>query len=241
MNVVPGVVISIIIPAYNEEALLGGTLRALGAATDVLNLPHEVIVVDDGSADRTAEIARAHGARVVAVSVRHIAAARNAGAKVATGNLLVFVDADTLVSPEVLQGAVAAVRAGAVGGGCGVRADSSDPRWGPPVMVLVSSLMRIARWAAGCFMFVTADVFRRVGGFDERYFASEEIHLSRAVKKHGRFVILRESVITSGRKGRLFTARQVLSQFVMALWPGTLKRRDRLGIWYGGDREKGGE
>src|SRR5258708_2014695 len=132
MNVVPGVVISIIIPAYNEEALLGGTLRALGAATDVLNLPHEVIVVDDGSADRTAEIARAHGARVVAVSVRHIAAARNAGAKVATGNLLVFVDADTLVSPEVLQGAVAAVRAGAAGGGGRGRGGPGRPGRGSP-------------------------------------------------------------------------------------------------------------
>jgi glycosyltransferase involved in cell wall biosynthesis len=231
-------VISIVVPAYNEEALIAATLDQVHAAAKALGEPYEIIVVDDGSTDRTAEIATVHGARVVSVNVRQIGAARNKGADVATGELLVFVDADTLVPPEVLQGAVAAFRAGAVGGGSGARQDSNDPPWGPAVFAFAAWLMRTAGWAAGCFMFVSTDVFRRVGGFDERYFASEEIHLSRAVKKHGPFVILRERVITSGRKGRLFTGWQVFVQFASALWPGTLKRRDRLGIWYGGEREK---
>src|SRR5450759_1873023 len=100
--------ISIIVPAYNEEALLAGTLRALRVSADAVGAPYEIIVVDDGSTDRTAEIARGHGARVVGVNVRQIGAARNAGAKVAVGDLLVFVDADTLVTSEVLQGAIAA-------------------------------------------------------------------------------------------------------------------------------------
>jgi glycosyltransferase involved in cell wall biosynthesis len=233
--------ISIIIPAYNEEALLDGTLDAARAAAETLGSPYEIIVVDDGSTDRTAKIAAEHGARVVGVNVRHIAAARNAGARVAVGDLLIFVDADTLVTPEVLQRAVASVREGAVGGGAGARQDSNDPPWGPAVFGFAAWLMRTAGWAAGCFMFVRADVFHLAGGFDERYFASEEIHLSRAVKKHGRFVILRDKVITSGRKGRLFTGREVLSQFVRTLWPANLKRRDRLGIWYGGQREKDGK
>jgi glycosyltransferase involved in cell wall biosynthesis len=233
-------VISIIIPAYNEEALLVPTLRAVRESADATGVPYEVIVVDDGSTDRTAEIAKAGGARVVSVNLRQIGAARNAGAKVAAGDLLIFVDADTLVSAGVLRAAVAAVDAGAVGGGSAAQTDSNDPWWGPPAMVLASWLMRTARWAAGCFLFVRADVFRAVGGFDEQYFASEEIHLSRAVKKHGRFVILRELVTTSGRKGRLFTTRQFVWQFARALWPPTLKRRDRLEIWYGGEREKSG-
>ena len=230
--------ISIVVPAYNEEALLAATLDHLHSAAGAAGEPYELIVVDDGSTDRTAEIAAAHGAQVVGVHVRQIGAARNAGARVATGDLLVFVDADTLVPPDVLVAAVAAFRAGAVGGGAGATQDSNDPSWGPAVFAVAGWLMRTAGWAAGCFMFVSAEVFRRVGGFDERYFASEEIHLSRAVKKHGRFVILRARVITSGRKGRLFTGRQVFVQFASALWPGTLKRRDRLGIWYGGQREK---
>jgi glycosyltransferase involved in cell wall biosynthesis len=230
--------ISIIIPAYNEEALLDGTLAAVSAAAATLDSSYEIIVVDDGSTDRTAAIARAHGARVVSVNLRQIAAARNAGAREASGDQLLFVDADTFVTPEVLRGAVSSMRAGAVGGGAGARQDSNDPPWGPPVFAVAGWLMRRAGWAAGCFMFVRADVFRLAGGFDERYFASEEIHLSRAVKKYGRFVILRDKVITSGRKGRLFTGGEVLRQFAMALWPANLKRRDRLGIWYGGHREK---
>lgn len=230
--------ISIIIPAYNEEALLAATVHAVRQSADATGVPYEVIVVDDGSTDHTAEIATAGGARVVSVHLRQIGAARNAGAKVAAGDLLVFVDADTLVTPEVLRGAVAAVQAGAVAGGAGARQDSNDPPWGPRVFAIAGVLMRTLGWAAGCFMFVRADVFNRVGGFDERYFASEEIHLSRAVKQHGRLVILRDTVITSGRKGRLFTAREVFVQFASALWPSTVKRRDRLGMWYGGAREK---
>jgi glycosyltransferase involved in cell wall biosynthesis len=235
-------VISIVIPAYNEELMLAATLRALRDAGGALREPYELIVADDGSTDRTAAIAREHGARVVSVQLRNIGATRNAGARAATGDLLVFVDADTIVPPEVLIGAVAAVRErGAIGGGAGARPDSDDPAWGPAVLAFVSWLMRVCGWAAGCFVFVRRDVFERVGGFDERYFASEEIHLSRAVKRHGRFVILRQKVVTSSRKGRLFGKSAVLGQFARALLPGTLKRRDRLALWYGGDREKGGE
>ena len=233
--------ISIIIPAYNEESLIAATLRAVRDSADAAGEAYEIIVADDGSTDRTAEIARAEGAHVVSVHVRQIAAARNAGARAAKGDLLVFVDADTLVSPAVLQGAIRAVRAGAVGGGSAAQTDSNDPRWGPPLMVFASWLMRTLGWAAGCFVFVRTDVFQRVGGFDELYFASEEIHLSRAVKKHGRFVMLREAVITSGRKGRLFTPWQMFWQFASALRPSTLKRRDRLDLWYGGRREKDGK
>ena len=232
--------ISFIIPAYNEEALLDATLVAVRAAADTLASPYEIIVVDDGSTDRTAEIARSRAARVVGVDVRHIAAARNAGAREAIGDLLIFVDADTLITPTVLQGAVASVTAGAVGGGCGARQDSNDPPWGPAVFGVAGWLMRTAGWAAGCFMFVRADVFRLAGGFDEQYFASEEIHLSRALKKHGRLVILRDKVTTSGRKGRLFTGREVLSQFVTRCGRRISSAAIDCALG-GGDREKDGK
>jgi glycosyltransferase involved in cell wall biosynthesis len=234
-------VISFIIPAYNEEALLGVTLDAIAEAARSSGEPYEVIVVDDGSTDRTAAIAAERGARVVAVRLRHIAGARNAGGRTARGELLVFVDADTILPASVLKGAIAAFRGGAAGGGAGARQDTDVPRWGPPTLAFVSWLFRRVKWAAGCFVFVRREVFERVGGFDERYFASEEIHFSRAVKKHGRFVIIREPVITSGRKGRLFSASAVLWQFVRAAWPGALKRRDGLDFWYDGQREKGGQ
>ncbi|HTM27200.1 MAG TPA: glycosyltransferase [Vicinamibacterales bacterium] len=231
--------ISFIIPAYNEEALLGETLDAINLAAAPIGQPYEVIVVDDGSTDRTAAIAAERGARVVTVRLRHIAAARNAGARTARGELLVFVDADTIMPGIVLAAALQAIEAGAVGGGAGALQDTDDPRWGRAALCMASWIMRQLKWAAGCFFFVRRDIFERVGGFDERYFASEEIHLSRAVKKHGRFVILRGKVITSGRKGRLFGGRAIFVQFAAALWPSTLKRRERLGLWYDGQREKG--
>jgi glycosyltransferase involved in cell wall biosynthesis len=230
--------VSIIIPAYNEEYLLEATLRAVGDGIAAIGVPAEVIVVDDGSTDRTAGIARDQGARVVSVNLRHIAAARNAGARAAGGSVLMFVDADTIVPAPIFKAALAAIDAGAVGGGAGVRQDTPEPRWGAFAFVVVSWILRTAGWAAGCFVFVRRDVFDRVHGFDEQFFASEEIHLSRAVKRQGRFVILKESVITSGRKARMFSGRAALIQFAAALWPGTLKRRDRLRFWYGGEREK---
>ena len=86
-------------------------------------------MVDDSSTDRTAEIAREHGARVVAVDVHQIAAARNAGARAAVGSLLVFVDADTIVSPRVLRAAVETLRGGAVGGGTSAVFEPGAPPW----------------------------------------------------------------------------------------------------------------
>lgn len=233
--------ISFIIPAHDEEALLAGTLRALRTAADAVvaaREPYEIIVVDDASTDRTAAIAAALGARVVAVSARQIAAARNAGARAARGDRFVFVDADTMVPEPTLRAAVAALEAGAVGGGAGVAADPGPPVWGHQVLRAVSAVTRVCGWAAGCFVFARRDVFERAGGFDERYFASEEIHLSRAMKRLGRFVILRERVVTSNRKARLLTPWQILWQFTRAAWPSTLKNRDRLPMWYGAYRER---
>jgi glycosyltransferase involved in cell wall biosynthesis len=233
-------VISFIVPAHNEEALLDGTLRALRAAADTMHPreSYEIVVVDDASTDRTPAIATAHGAIVVSAEVRQIAAARNAGARRAQGDRFIFVDADTILPAATLRAAVAALDAGAVGGGAGIEVDPGPPSWGPPLMRAVSRLMRMCRWAAGCFVFARRDVFERVGGFDERYFASEEIHLSRAMKRQGRFVILRECVVTSNRKARLLTPIQLAAQFARAARPAALKSRERLPMWYGGYREK---
>src|SRR5438045_3652933 len=92
------IVISFIIPAHNEEALIGRTLAAIHDAAKELDEPYEIVVSNDASSDRTGEIALAHGARVVDIERRQIAAARNAGARSAAGELYFFVDADTMVT-----------------------------------------------------------------------------------------------------------------------------------------------
>jgi glycosyltransferase involved in cell wall biosynthesis len=232
--------LSFVIPAYNEEALIGQTLRTLLNSAQALEEPYEVIVVDDASTDRTAEVARSFGATVIPVNLRKISAVRNAGVRAARGEILIFVDADTLVPAEALVSAVENIRQGAVGGGARVQMDYGVPLWAPALMTLASwSLCRL-RLAAGCFLFARRDTFEAVGGFDEEYYASEEIHLSRALKAKGRFVIVSEAVITSGRKARLFSARQLLLQMAILASGGrsVLKRRESLGFWYDGQREQ---
>src|SRR5215469_13565370 len=98
--------VSFVIPAWNEEALLGSTLKAIFAAAQPLNIPFEVVVADDSSTDRTPEIARELASLVISINRRQIGATRNAGARSAAGDLLFFVDADTLVTPEVVRAAV---------------------------------------------------------------------------------------------------------------------------------------
>lgn len=227
--------ISFVIPAYNEEALLPATLSALDAAARELGIPFEVIVVDDGSSDRTGEIARRHGARVVDVHHRQIAATRNAGAREASGDVLVFVDADTQVNAAVLRGVVDAVAQGAVGGGCAFRFDGRLPLYGRVLQAVAIPVYRAAGLASGCLLFATREAFQAVGGFDQALFAAEEAAMSRALARHGRFVVLREAVTTSGRKLRAYSAGQSLGIMARLVLSGgkAVRRREGLDIWYG--------
>ena len=225
---------SFVIPAHDEAALLGDTLAALQAAADQLQLNYEVVVVDDASTDGTADIARRAGARALQVSHRHIAATRNAGAGIATGARLAFVDADTRVDATVLSAAVAAMDAGAVGGGCAVRLAGKvrlTERW---FTALVMQVFRITRIAPGCFIFCTREAFDRVGGFDESLYAAEDVAMSRALARQGRFVILREAVWTSDRKLRTFSVADHLRLMLQVAFRGrrALRSREHLGLWY---------
>lgn len=231
--------ISFVVPAFNEEHVLAASLDAMHEAIAGLDDPTEVIVVDDGSTDETAAVARAHGARVVSVNHRHIAATRNAGAQAARGEWLIFVDADTIVTPAVLRAAVAALRSGAVAGGCRIRFEGRLPLYGRILISAALPLYEALRFAAGCFIFCTRDAFEAAGGFDETLFAAEEVVLSRALRRQGRFVILREHVVTSGRKLRSHSAREILGGLLSVAVGGRvgLSNRDRLGIWYGERRK----
>jgi glycosyltransferase involved in cell wall biosynthesis len=144
--------ISFIIPAYNEERLLGATLDALHVAAQAVGEAYELIVVDDASTDATPLIAERLGARVVRVAHRQIAATRNSGARAALGEWLIFVDADTVVNAAVVRSAVAALRNGVAGGGAAVGFDGVLPFYAKLLLPVFVRLFRFARLAAGCFL-----------------------------------------------------------------------------------------
>lgn len=227
--------ISFVVPAYNEEKYLAPTLEAIHAAAREAGETYEIVVADDASRDATAAIAREHGARVVHVENRQIAATRNAGAHASTGDRLIFVDADTRVNGPLVAEALAALASGAVGGGARVRIEPA-PRWAILFMKgFVPLYFGLARWAAGCFVFCTRAAFVAAGGFDERYYASEEVHLSQALKRQGRFVILRTHVTTSARKLEGRSALGMLWMLVrlLAAGPAALRRRGaHTAFWY---------
>lgn len=230
--------VSFVIPAYNEEKALPGTLAAIHAAMRDIAEPYEIVVADDGSTDATASVAAAGGARVVPVHFRQIARTRNAGARDAQGHVLVFVDADTHIDGALMRAAIAALEGGAVGGGARPRFEDGAPLWSRFAMRLVIGPMTMLRLAAGCFVFVRRAPFEAVGGFDERHFAGEEVMLSWALHRHGRFVILPQRVQTSARK---FVGTSPWDTLWMSLRLAArgmrgVRRREGNEFWYDGRR-----
>ena len=176
-----GLRISIIIPAFNEERLLGGTLGQVQAARQAFTakgVESELIVCDNNSTDRTAEIARAGGATVVFEPINQIARARNRGAEAASGDWLLFIDADSHPNAELLGEVVETIRSGrCLAGGVTIRLEGN---------YLLANLVTagwncLSRWKrllAGSFIFVESAAFRKIGGFNNELFVTEELDLS---------------------------------------------------------------
>lgn len=232
--------VSFVIPAHNEERLLGATLETMHSAADevVGEGRYEVLVVDDSSTDSTAAVAAAfaaRGTRVLGVSHRQISKTRRSGAAEATGDLLIFVDADTLVNAPVLRAAMSAIEKGAVGGGAGVRMDAGVPLWGRMMTEVLVQSFYVLRYTGGCFFYCTRKAYEATEGWDESLFAGEEIAMARSLKRLGRFVVVRKRVTTSGRKLRTHSLREIMTLIARAAWRGgrLFRSRDGLDIWYG--------
>jgi glycosyltransferase involved in cell wall biosynthesis len=232
--------ISFIVPAHNEELELPATLAAIHAAAMDVALPYQIIVVDDASTDATSEIAMRAGAKVVRIERRQIAAARNAGGQAAQGEYLFFVDADTRIKQTHITEAITALRAGYAGGSARVAMDGFIPIWGRMLLRGFSSIYFGLNLGAGAFLFTTRHNFEATGGFDEQYFVGEEVYFSLALKNLGRFKVLREPIVTSGRKLRMYPAGQFLRDFfgVVVAGPRGARSRAKLRLWYDGKREK---
>lgn len=230
---------TVIVPAFNEAEFLPATLDALAVAMGRISMPGQVVVVDNNSTDDTARVASQSGARVVFEPVNQISRARNAGAAVANTPFLVFIDADTQVSGELLGAALQRLSSGTdCGGGSTLVFDQIPPR--AEIMVRTWTwISRRMRLAAGSFVFCLAEGFEDVGGFSEAVYASEEIWFSRDLKKWGRarglgFEVLDIApVVTSGRKLEWFSPMRLATQtLVLTFLPFLVRFRSMCGIWY---------
>jgi glycosyltransferase involved in cell wall biosynthesis len=232
--------ISFIVPAYNEEHELSGTLAAIHAAASGATGPYEIIVVDDASTDATPKIASDAGAKVIPINRRQIAASRNAGARAAQGECLFFVDADTRINRAHVSGGIAALAGGYAGGSARVAMDGFVPFWGRLLLRGFASVYFGLNLGAGAFLFTTRHNFDLIGGFDEQYFAGEEVYFSLELKKLGGFKVLREPVVTSARKLRMYPAKDFLPKFFGVIFRGPrgVRSRAKLSLWYDGKRER---
>ena len=239
--------ISIVVPAFNEEQLLPASLASIRAASSAFTAAGwttELIVCDNNSTDRTAEIAAAAGAIVVFEPVNQISRARNAGAARATGDWLLFVDADSFPTRELFADLVAEIDRGrCIAGGSAVRIELEGRLFQAGVEGW-NALSRTLRWAAGSFVFCEAATFREVGGFTDQLFAAEEINLFRRLKRlarrRGRSIVILQDhpLLTSARKAHLYTPREMLAFWLRTVVSGgrTLRSSKQSFPWYDGRR-----
>jgi len=239
--------ISVIVPAYNEERLIGQTLEKVHEAMTVfsdIGWASELIVCDNNSTDRTAELAGQAGATVVFEPINQIGRARNRGAAAASGQWLVFVDADSQPSPALFADMVEQIQANqCLAGGSTIQLEGNDSL-GLRVAKSWNWFSRSFRLLAGSFIFCNAEAFHEIGGFNNEFFASEELDLTKRLKKLARqtgkrIVILhRNPLLTSARKLQLYTPWEMLwfMARTMVTFGGTLKRRESCHVWYDGRR-----
>lgn len=179
---------SVIIPAYNEEQYLPRLLQSIEVARDNYSGGRnqiEVVVADNDSTDRTAEVSAALNARVVHVAKRRIAAARNGGARAASGEILCFIDADSAIHPKTFDAIDEAMKTGRyVWGVTGATMERTSlalfiTYWTFMPMVLLTGLdMGLS--------FCRREDFEAVGGYDESRLYAEDVKFPWALKRLGR-------------------------------------------------------
>ena len=198
---------SIVIPARNEERWIGACLESIRlAAGRSKNGPVETIVVLNRCTDQTEAIAHSFGARTLEMGGKNLAKVRNAGARVATGEILVTIDADSVMPPQTLTEIDRLLATGKyIGGGAIVRLERMSLGIALTYVPIVGWIVLWLGLSAGLFWVRRTD-FEAIGGFNETLLSAEDLDLAMRLKAYGgahgkRFGTLwRAPITTSCRK-----------------------------------------
>ncbi len=198
--------ISVIIPAYNEEKYLPRTLDSIHRLN---RKPDEILVVDGGSTDKTASVAKAHGARVITIPHRGIGFARQKGLEAAKGDVVAFTDADTIVPDNWLSIIEATLSKKGV---VGVFGNFIVPDGKLPYRIYVNTIQQVGNWlwwhvlripwAPGQNTAFIRTAGITVGGYPIDFKIAEDIEMARRLMKIGTLVYRSDLLVTSsGRRG----------------------------------------
>ncbi len=235
--------ITVVIPAYNEENYLEKTLKSVIKASKLYKGKLEIVVVDNNSSDRTAEIAHEAGVRVVYEPKNQIARARNAGAAVSKSDYLVFLDADTTVKGDIFQKVANNLSSGKVIGG-GAWAEPDTGLGGKIIFkYLINGVLSLKNVTVGPFLYCEREAFEKVGGFDEELYTAEEFSFADSLKKEGKKNKKKWKIIKFGKKHRIVTSArrfgaygglEMLTKNVHLIWNHheKIRKKEHCDFWY---------
>lgn len=235
------ILLSFVLPAFNEERQLPAALASIREAAERARAPAwEMIVCDNNSTDATAGVASSLGAKVVYEPHNQIARARNTGAAAAQGKWLVFLDADSQLPPGLLAKTLDLLRQGSAGaGGALVSFDQAGVPWHARAGLEGWNLLsRVFSLAAGSYVFCHREAWEETGGFDQRYYAGEELTFSLRLRQWCRrrglpFRILTSPrLITSARKIDRFTPWKLVAMVSALALPSARRRAENCAYWY---------
>lgn len=182
--------VSIIIPAFNEEKYIPQCLDSISS----LKYPKaniEVIVVDNGSTDRTCEIAKSYNVILLQDSTKNVSWLRNLGAKHATGSILAFVDADCVISEQWLSSAQKYFDNPDVAAWGGPPVPPKGANWVQKAWCVVRQKhedIEFVDWLGSMNFFVRKEIFLKASGFDEGLVTCEDVDLSYRLSKFGKII-----------------------------------------------------
>ena len=230
---------SIIIPAYNEEQCLPETLGRIRQALSIAACPSEVIVVDNDSQDKTKQVAESFGSTIVMEKEHNISRVRNAGAENSTGDVLIFIDADTLV-PETLFQKILTVMEDekCFGGAVAVEYGGFRRKWMKYYLLGWKFWGMVFNMAQGAAQFCRKSMFKELRGYDQTIFMGEDVEfywrLSKFAKRQKGYLhfIKHPKVVTSTRRFDKMSLRRTLLLthpiFIRLAW----RRKSYWKDWY---------